>query len=63
MESTKPLDASFSQYFGYARVEASNKALAKAGIGWDQVGAVELNEAFAAQSLAALTPWASTRRS
>jgi acetyl-CoA acyltransferase len=39
------------QYFGFAPVEAANKALAKAGIGWDQVGAVELNEAFAAQSL------------
>ncbi|MGY3380059.1 acetyl-CoA acetyltransferase [Arthrobacter sp. TE12231] len=40
------------QFFGYAPVEAANKALAKAGISWDQVGAVELNEAFAAQSLA-----------
>jgi acetyl-CoA C-acetyltransferase len=45
------------QYFGYAPVEAANKALAKAGIGWDQVGAVELNEAFAAQSLACITAW------
>jgi len=38
-------------------VEAANKALAKAGIGWDQVGAVELNEAFAAQSLACINAW------
>lgn len=45
------------QYFGYAPVEAANKALAKAGIGWDQVGAVELNEAFAAQSLAWINAW------
>ncbi|SDO94200.1 Thiolase, C-terminal domain [Arthrobacter sp. ok909] len=45
------------QYFGYAPVEAANKAPAKAGIGWDQVGAVELNEAFAAQSLACITAW------
>ncbi|MFS0718195.1 thiolase family protein [Arthrobacter sp. 1P04PC] len=45
------------QYFGYAPVEAANKALAKAGIGWDQVGAVELNEAFAAQSLACINGW------
>jgi acetyl-CoA C-acetyltransferase len=37
------------QYFGYAPVEAA--------IGWDQVGAVELNEAFAAQSLACITAW------
>lgn len=45
------------QYFGYAPVEAANKALAKAGIGWDQVGAVELNEAFAAQSVACINAW------
>jgi acetyl-CoA acyltransferase len=45
------------QYFGYAPVEAANKALAKAGIGWDQVGAVELSEAFAAQSLACINAW------
>ncbi|GAA2861702.1 thiolase family protein [Paenarthrobacter ilicis] len=45
------------QFFGFAPVEAANKALAKAGIGWDQVGAVELNEAFAAQSLACVDAW------
>jgi acetyl-CoA C-acetyltransferase len=45
------------QYVGYAPVEAANKALAKAGIGWDQVGAVELNEAVAAQSLACVNAW------
>ncbi|WP_411374444.1 thiolase family protein [Arthrobacter sp. MPF02] len=45
------------QYFGFAPVEAANKALAKAGIGWDQVAAVELNEAFAAQSLACISAW------
>ena len=45
------------QYFGYAPVEAANDALARAGIGWDEVGAVELNEAFAAQSLACLDAW------
>lgn len=45
------------QFFGFAPVEAANKALAKAGIGWDQVGAVELNEAFAAQSLACISAW------
>jgi acetyl-CoA acyltransferase len=37
--------------FGIAPVEAANKALAKAGIGWDDVAVVELNEAFASQSL------------
>ncbi|XVX21680.1 thiolase family protein [Actinomycetota bacterium] len=45
------------QFFGYAPVEAANKALAQAGIGWGDVAAVELNEAFAAQSLACLDAW------
>ncbi|MFD4508908.1 thiolase family protein [Streptomyces sp. NPDC058457] len=45
------------QAFGYAPVEAANRALARAGIGWHQVGAVELNEAFAVQSLACLDAW------
>ena len=45
------------QYFGYAPVEAANLALRRAGIGWGDVDAVELNEAFAAQSLACLDSW------
>ncbi|WP_120006536.1 thiolase family protein [Nesterenkonia muleiensis] len=45
------------QYFGEAPVEAANRALAKAGITWKDIGAVELNEAFAAQSLACLDAW------
>ena len=45
------------QFFGYAPVEAANQALKRAGIGWGDVGAVELNEAFAAQSLACLDAW------
>ena len=40
--------------FGIAPVEAANKALARAGIGWAEIDAVELNEAFASQSLACL---------
>ena len=43
--------------FGIAPVEAANKALARAGIGWDDVEVVELNEAFAAQSLACVGEW------
>jgi acetyl-CoA acyltransferase len=43
--------------FGYAPVEAAARALARAGITWDQVGAVELNEAFAVQSLACVDAW------
>lgn len=45
------------QSFGYAPVEAANQALGRAGITWDQVGAVELNEAFAVQSLACIDAW------
>jgi acetyl-CoA acyltransferase len=43
--------------FGIAPVEAANRALARAGIGWGDVEVVELNEAFAAQSLACLGAW------
>jgi acetyl-CoA acetyltransferase family protein len=43
--------------FGIAPVEAANIALARAGIGWGEVVAVELNEAFASQSLACLACW------
>ncbi|AIY16446.1 acetyl-CoA C-acyltransferase [Pimelobacter simplex] len=45
------------QAFGYAPVEAANLALARAGISWSDVGAVELNEAFAVQSLACVDAW------
>ncbi|MGJ5798473.1 thiolase family protein [Streptomyces europaeiscabiei] len=45
------------QAFGYAPVEAANRALVRAGIDWDQVGAVEVNEAFAVQSLACVDAW------
>jgi acetyl-CoA acetyltransferase family protein len=45
------------QMFGYAPVEAAELALRRAGIGWGQVGAVELNEAFAVQSLACIDAW------
>ncbi len=42
---------------GIGPVPASRKALARAGITMEQVGLVELNEAFAAQSLAVLHDW------
>ncbi|WP_166028719.1 thiolase family protein [Streptomyces chilikensis] len=45
------------QEFGFAPVEAANRALARAGIGWSDVAAVELNEAFAVQSLACVDAW------
>lgn len=43
--------------FGIAPVEAANKALARAGKTWADVDLVELNEAFASQSLACLGLW------
>ena len=45
------------QDFGYAPVEAAEKALDRAGISWADVAAVELNEAFAVQSLACVDAW------
>jgi acetyl-CoA acetyltransferase family protein len=45
------------QLYGIGPVEAANKALERAGIGWGDLKAVELNEAFAAQSLACLAEW------
>jgi len=43
--------------FGIGPVEAAETALRRAGIGWSDLRAVELNEAFAAQSLACLASW------
>jgi acetyl-CoA acetyltransferase family protein len=43
--------------FGIAPVEAANRALQRAGKTWADVDVVELNEAFASQSLACLKLW------
>ena len=43
--------------FGVAPVEAANRALARAGRTWAEVDFVELNEAFASQSLACVKLW------
>jgi acetyl-CoA acetyltransferase family protein len=43
--------------FGIGPVEAAENALKRAGITWSDLSAVELNEAFAAQSLACLAEW------
>ncbi|MER8039115.1 thiolase family protein [Streptomyces hydrogenans] len=45
------------QVFGFAPVEAANRALKSAGITWSDVSAVELNEAFAVQALACVDTW------
>ena len=43
--------------FGIAPVEAANTALRRAGIAWEDVAVVELNEAFASQCLADIGEW------
>ena len=43
--------------FGIAPVEAANLALRRAGITWEDVAVVELNEAFASQCLADMGEW------
>jgi acetyl-CoA acetyltransferase family protein len=43
--------------YGIGPVEAARRALAGAGVGWSDLVAVELNEAFAAQALACLAEW------
>jgi acetyl-CoA acyltransferase len=43
--------------FGIGPVAAARTALKRAGIGWSDLVSVELNEAFAAQSLACLAQW------
>jgi acetyl-CoA acetyltransferase family protein len=42
---------------GIGPVEASNIALKKAGLSWKDIDLIELNEAFAAQTLACLRSW------
>lgn len=42
---------------GIGPVEASDRALKKAGLSWDDIDIIELNEAFAAQTLACTRSW------
>ncbi|MGH3364082.1 MAG: thiolase family protein [Nocardioidaceae bacterium] len=51
------VDAVEPQLFGIGPVEAVNRALAKAGRTQADVTVMELNEAFAAQSIACLSQW------
>lgn len=43
--------------YGIGPVEAAGRALKRAAIGWSDLAAVELNEAFAAQCLACIAEW------
>ena len=51
------VDAVEPQLFGIGPVEAVNRALARAGHGQADVTVMELNEAFAAQSVACVSQW------
>jgi len=42
---------------GIGPVQASNKALAKAGLTMDDIDIIEINEAFASQALACIREW------
>jgi acetyl-CoA acetyltransferase family protein len=54
---SRGLNAVDPPMYGIAPVEAANRALARAGIGWDDLALVELNEAFAGQALSCLADW------
>jgi acetyl-CoA acetyltransferase len=55
--ASRALSAVEPQRFCVAPVEAAEVALQRAGVGWDDLGVIELNEAFAAQALACLQCW------
>jgi acetyl-CoA acyltransferase len=55
--ASRAVSAVEPQLFGIGPVEAARVAMKRAGIGWGDLVAVELNEAFAAQSLACLAEW------
>ena len=48
--------------YGIGPVEAAQKALERSGIGWSNLSAMELNEAFAAQALSCLQEWPELNR-
>ena len=45
------------QLYGIGPVEAAERALERAGVDWGDLAVVELNEAFASQSLACMREW------
>ena len=55
--ASRAVSAIEPQLYGIGPVEAARTALKRAGITWSDLTAVELNEAFAAQSLACLAEW------
>lgn len=54
---SRGVSANDPNIFGIAPVEAANLALAKAGLTWQDIDLVEINEAFASQALACIKLW------
>lgn len=54
---SRGVSANDPNIFGIAPVEAANLALAKAGLTWQDIDFVEINEAFASQALACIKLW------
>ncbi len=55
--AARGVSAVHPELYGIAPVTAAQQALDRANICWDDLALVELNEAFAAQSLACLADW------
>jgi acetyl-CoA acetyltransferase family protein len=54
---SRAVSATEPPLYGLGPVEAADRALRRAGIGWGDLAVVELNEAFAVQALACLAEW------
>lgn len=54
---SRGVSANDPNVFGIAPVEAANIALARAGLTWQDIDLVEINEAFASQALACVKLW------
>jgi acetyl-CoA acyltransferase len=54
---SRGVSANDPNIFGIAPVEAANLALAKAGLTWQDIDFLEINEAFASQALACIKLW------
>lgn len=54
---SRAVSANNPDVFGIAPVEAANRAIARAGLTWQDIDFVEINEAFASQALACVKLW------
>jgi acetyl-CoA acetyltransferase family protein len=54
---SRAVSANNPDVFGIAPVDAANRALSRAGLTWQDIDFVEINEAFASQALACVKLW------